>query len=214
MLLRAPEGWPQPVVAVVAMLLLAVLDLAGSLAGKEAVERRSVALALVGAGLFLAVFWVYISSLEVAELSAVTFGWVVVLQVGVVLLDRFRYGVIPAPGTWLAIAVLLAAQADLILAPAATPAAAETAVPAPVQAAVPALSVQFPETGDGSAQRGDQSVEAGHQEAAEIGDGQRPDGDRADQQSLTDGLVSRVLHVSPHPDATASTAATSKEYER
>src|SRR5690349_6628398 len=168
LLLRAPEGWPQPVVAVVAMLLLAVLDLAGSLAGKEAVERRSVALALVGAGLFLAVFWVYISSLEVAELSAVTFGWVVVLQVGVVLLDRYRYGVTPAPGTWLAIAVLLAAQAYLIPAPAGTPAAVETAVPAAVQtavpaaveAAVPALPVRLPDAGDGSAQRGDQPVEA------------------------------------------------------
>src|SRR4051812_30064551 len=144
MLLRAPEGWPQPVVAVVAMVLLAVLDLAGSLAGKEAVERRSLALALVGAGFFLAVFWVYISSLEVAELSAVTFGWVVILQVGVVLLDRFRYGVIPAPGTWLAIAVLLAAQAYLILAPAAKPASEAGDLAGSIGA--PAAAIQLPES--------------------------------------------------------------------
>jgi len=117
MLLRAPEGWPQPVVASVAMVLLAVLDLAGAFAAKEAVERRSAGFAVAGAVLFLALFWVYMSSLAVAELSAVTFGWIVILQVGVVLLDRFRYGVIPNPGAWVAIAVLLAAQAYLILAP-------------------------------------------------------------------------------------------------
>lgn len=121
MFLRAPEGWPQPLVAVGAMILLAVLDLAGTLAAKEAVERRSVGLALTGAGLFLAVFWVFISSLKVTELSTVTFGWIVILQVGVVLFDRFRYGVSMAPGTWVAIVILLAAQAYLILAPAAKP---------------------------------------------------------------------------------------------
>jgi hypothetical protein len=117
MLIRAPEGWPQPAVAAVAMVLLAVLDLAGAFAAKEAVERRSAAFAVAGALLFLAVFWVYASSLAVAELSAVTFGWIVILQIGVVLLDRFRYGVIPNPGTWVAIAVLLAAQGYLIMAP-------------------------------------------------------------------------------------------------
>ena len=69
MLLRVPEGWPQPVIAAIAMILLAVLDLAGSLAAKEAVERRSLPLALVGAGFFVAVFWVYMSSLQVAELD-------------------------------------------------------------------------------------------------------------------------------------------------
>jgi hypothetical protein len=117
MLIRAPEGWPQPAVAAVAMVLLAVLDLAGTFAAKEAVERRSAAFAVAGALLFLAVFWVYASSLAVAELSAVTFGWIVILQIGVVLLDRFRYGVIPNPGTWVAISVLLAAQGYLIMAP-------------------------------------------------------------------------------------------------
>jgi hypothetical protein len=181
MLLRVPEGWPQPVAAAVAMILLAVLDLAGSLAAKEAVERRSVGLAVAGAGCFLAVFWVYMSSLQVAELSAVTFGWVVILQVGVVLLDRFRYGVIPAPGTWLAIAVLLAAQAYLILAPA------------------------------GSAQSIDQGVEAAQNEAAELHHAERADGDAADQQGLADGLVSRVVHVPPQRDAANSPALTTQE---
>jgi len=201
MLIRVPEGWPQPVVAAIAMILLAVLDLAGSLAAKEAVERKSLALAAVGAGFFLAVFWVYMSSLKVAELSAVTFGWVVILQVGVVLLDRFRYGVIHSPGTWLAIVVLLAAQAYLILAPHSKPASPEAAGSA-IALAAPADSAEAVDAADsiapaGSAESGHQGLEAAQHEAGEFDGAQRTDRDRADQQSLTDRLVSRVIHRSP-----------------
>jgi hypothetical protein len=184
MLLRAPEGWPQPVVATIAMVLLAVLDLGGSFAAKEAVERRSVGLAVTGAALFLAVFWVYISSLEVAELSAVTFGWIVILQVGVVLLDRFRYGVLMAPGAWLAIAILLAAQAYLVLAP------------SPVR---------------GSAKGVDQGVEAVHGDLAEPDSTECADRDDADQECLPDDLLAGVRHVSPQrqykPTSTLTTKA-------
>jgi hypothetical protein len=126
LLFRPPEGWSEPVVAVVAMLVLAALDLGGSWAAKEAAERRSPGFAALGAGLFVLLFWVYASSLQVAELSAVTFGWIVLLQVGVVLLDRFRYGAVLTPGAWVAIAVLLAAQAYLLLAPVTRPTPAAT----------------------------------------------------------------------------------------
>ncbi len=125
MLLRAPESWPQPVVAVVAMVILAVLDLAGAIAAKEAVERRSYALAVGGAVLYLLLFWVYASSLKVAELGPVTFGWIVVLQIGVLLVDRFQYGTQLPTGKWVAVAVLIAAQAYLLLAPSADPAVAD-----------------------------------------------------------------------------------------
>lgn len=120
MLIRAPHSWPTPVVAAVAMLLLAVLDLGGSLAAKEAVLRRSSLLGVLGAGLFVVLFWVYASSLQYADLAPVTFGWIVVLQVGVVLLDRFRYSTSLQPGAWVAIAVILAAQAYLLFAGAAS----------------------------------------------------------------------------------------------
>jgi hypothetical protein len=98
------------------MLLLAVLDLGGSMAAKEAVLRRSVLLAVLGAGLYVLLFWVYASSLQYADLAPVTFGWIVALQVGVVLLDRFRYSAPLPPGAWVAIAVILAAQAYLLFA--------------------------------------------------------------------------------------------------
>ncbi|HET9657882.1 MAG TPA: hypothetical protein VFP72_21190 [Kineosporiaceae bacterium] len=116
MLIRVPQTWPAPVVAALAMLVLAGLDLSGSLAAKEAVLRRSPALAVVGAGLFVALFWVYASSLQYADLAPVTLGWIVVLQVGVVLLDRFRYDTRIATGTWVAIAVIVTAQAYLLFA--------------------------------------------------------------------------------------------------
>jgi hypothetical protein len=197
MLLHAPEDWPQPVVAAVAMVLLAALDLAGSFAAKEAVQRGSIGMAAFGAALFLVLFWVYLSSLEVAELSAVTFGWIVLLQVGVVLLDRYRYHVMPTPGAWLAIAVLLAAQSYLVLAPGVL--------------RQPTASVE-PATSTGSMQSAeclDEGVETVHHHLAELHGSERADRDGSDQQSLTNGLVSGVGHVCLQPiDDPTATAIT------
>jgi hypothetical protein len=117
MFIRVPESWPQPLVAALAMVVLAVLDLGGAVAAKEAVDRRSPAMAALGVLLFVLLFWVFASSLQVAELAPVTFGWVVILQVGVVLLDRFRYGITMPTSKWVAVAVLLLAQAYLLLGP-------------------------------------------------------------------------------------------------
>ncbi|WP_088281614.1 hypothetical protein [Kineosporia sp. A_224] len=121
MLLRAPAGWSPFVVAAVAMVVLAALDLAGAYAAKEAVLRRSPAFAAFGITLFVLLFWVFASSLQYAELAPVTFGWIVVLQVGVVLLDRFHYGQPVPRGHWAAIVLIIAAQAYLLLAPTGSP---------------------------------------------------------------------------------------------
>jgi hypothetical protein len=127
MLLRAPASWPTPVVAAVAMLLLAAVDLAGAYVAKEAVVRRSLPWAVAGIALFVLLFYVYASSLQYAELALVTLGWVVVLQVGVLVLDHVRYGNALSADKWVAVAVILAAQAYLLLASsAAAPVAATT----------------------------------------------------------------------------------------
>ena len=123
-LIKAPETWPVPVVATVAMLCLAALDLAGALLAKEWAENGSVRALVLGAGAFLVLFWVYASSLKYAELALVTMGWIVMLQVGLVLVDRWRYGVELPTGKWVAIGILLVAQAYLVLAPSAAPASA------------------------------------------------------------------------------------------
>src|SRR3954454_1285827 len=123
-LIKAPEAWPVPVVATLAMVCLAGLDLLGAVLAKEWAENGSVRALVLGAGAFLVLFWVYASSLRYAELSLVTMGWVVMLQVGLVLIDRWRYGVELPPGKWVAIGIVLAAQAYLVLAPAVERAAA------------------------------------------------------------------------------------------
>ncbi len=123
-LLRAPDGWPVPVVATVAMVCLAGLDLAGALLAKEWAVHGGIRALVLGAGTFLVLFWVYASSLKYAELSLVTMGWVVMLQVGLVLIDTWRYGVALPPGKWVAIGVVLVAQAYLVLGPSATAAGA------------------------------------------------------------------------------------------
>jgi hypothetical protein len=116
-LLRAPESWPTWAVGACAMVVLAGLDVVGALAAKEwAASSRIGALAL-GIGAFVVLFWVYASALQYAELALVTMGWIVVLQVGLLLIDRFQYGVHLAPGKWVAVAVILLAQGYLLLAP-------------------------------------------------------------------------------------------------
>lgn len=115
MLIRFPSEWPTWLTALVAMTVLAALDLSGSYAAKEAVVRRSPVFAGIGVTAFVLLFWVFASSLQYAELTPVTFGWIVILQVGVVVLDRYRYGVTITQGQWIALAVMVLAQAYLLL---------------------------------------------------------------------------------------------------
>ena len=72
-------------------------------------------LLVVGLVTFGLLFVVYGKALQVAELSAVTFGWFVFLTVGILLLERTRYGVELSVGKWIAIVVVVVAQAYLIL---------------------------------------------------------------------------------------------------
>jgi hypothetical protein len=175
MFLRMPESWPRPVVAVVVMVLLGVLDLAGSIAAKEAVDRRSLAWGAAGALIFLAVFWVYLAGLAVAGLAVVTLGWIVVVQVGVVVLDRYRYGEPLPRGAWVVVVVLLVAQAYLMLAPRSVPA----------------------ERSARSDQGGQQVIQAGAGDGGQPGDDQRAARHHADQQDVPDRLMPGFTHVSP-----------------
>ena len=99
--------------------LLAALDIVGALAAKEWAASSRVGALLLGAAAFLVLFWVYASALQYAELALVTMGWIVVLQVALLLIDRFQYGVQLAPGKWVAVTVILLAQGYLVLGPAA-----------------------------------------------------------------------------------------------
>ncbi|MDQ6897102.1 MAG: hypothetical protein M3171_10940 [Actinomycetota bacterium] len=116
-LLRAPECWPTWAVGAGAMLALAALDLAGALAAKEWASSSRPGALILGVGAFLALFWVYASALQYAELALVTMGWIVILQVGLLVIDRLQFGVHLAPGKWVAVGVILVAQGYLILGP-------------------------------------------------------------------------------------------------
>lgn len=121
-LIRLPESWPLPVVATMCMAALAGLDLLGAIAAKEWAEKQTPLALGTGALAFLVLFWVYASSLQYAELAVVTMGWIVLLQVGIVLVDRLHFDNALPTGKLAAIVVILAAQGYLLLAP-STPSA-------------------------------------------------------------------------------------------
>ena len=123
-LIRLPESWPLPVVATLAMAALAGLDLLGAYAAKEWAEQRNTVALGIGAGAFLVLFWVYASSLQYAELAVVTMGWIVLLQVGIIAIDRLWFGATLPADKMAAIVVILAAQGYLLLAPSAATTAA------------------------------------------------------------------------------------------
>lgn len=106
-----------------AMVALAGLDIAGALLAKEWAVRHDGQWFAAGLVTFGLLFAVYARSLQVAELSVVTLGWVVFLQVGLLAVDRLRYGVEFPAAKWAAVVAILVLQAYLILAP--NPAAAD-----------------------------------------------------------------------------------------
>ncbi len=116
-LLKLPSSWPLPVVATVCMAALAALDLFGAFAAKEWAESKNTAALAVGALSFLVLFWVYASSLQYAELAVVTMGWIVLLQVGILVIDRIVYDSALPAGKLAAVVIILAAQGYLVLAP-------------------------------------------------------------------------------------------------
>ena len=110
-------AWRGYGVAFGAMLALAGLDMVGAVLAKEWTLRSQPMWFVAGLAAFALLFAGYALSLRVAELSIVTMGWIVFLQVGLLVLDTVRYGVTFPPGKWAAIGVILALQAYLVLAP-------------------------------------------------------------------------------------------------
>lgn len=115
--LALPQSIIFPLVTLGAMLALAGLDFVGAVFAKEWAEGRHAGWFVAGLFSFGLLFVVYAFSLQVAELSIVTFGWIIFLQVGLLAYERVRYGVELPPAKWAAIALILALQAYLVLAP-------------------------------------------------------------------------------------------------
>jgi multidrug transporter EmrE-like cation transporter len=116
-----PQGLPPMVqfvlTSVSAMFGLALLDFIGAIFAKEWADTRQPWWFVAGLLTFMGLFAFYATSLKTAELSIVTIGWVVFLQVGLVLYERLRYGTSLPPLKWAAIVLILLLQAYLILVP-------------------------------------------------------------------------------------------------
>lgn len=99
-----------PIIA--AILVLAALDLIGAALARSWSDHRSTVTMVGGMMVFSLLFLVYGKSLDYAELSTVTIGWIVLLQIGVVVLDRL-HGVAIPPQKFAAIGLILALQTYL-----------------------------------------------------------------------------------------------------
>ena len=100
--------------AVGAIVLLAMLDLVGALLARHWANHHSTVALVGGITVFGLIFVVYGKSLDYAELGTVTIGWVVLLQVGVVLIDHHHNAVAIPLDRWLVIALIVAGQAYLM----------------------------------------------------------------------------------------------------
>src|SRR3954469_15589542 len=110
-------AWQFALASLGTMLILALLDFVGAVFAKEWADTRHPGWFVLGLASFAILFVFYASSLRTAELSIVTIGWVVFLQVGLVVYERFRFGATLSPSKWAAIVLILALQTYLVLVP-------------------------------------------------------------------------------------------------
>jgi hypothetical protein len=108
----------RPAFAAALIVVLAGLDLVGAMFARRYLEQRSLFALVAGCSAFVALFVVYALSLRYAEMSTVTFGWIVLLQVGVLLMERFQRNISLSPDRAVVVIALLALQAYLMLTPA------------------------------------------------------------------------------------------------
>ena len=119
-LFRLPEIPPVVqffLTSIAAMTVLALLDFIGAVFAKEWADTRQPWWFVAGLVTFIGLFAFYATSLKTAELSIVTIGWVVLLQVGLLMYERVRYGAQLPPLKWIAIILILALQTYLVLVP-------------------------------------------------------------------------------------------------
>lgn len=101
--------------AIGAMLVLAGLDLVGAVLARHWADQRALVSLIGGMTVFALLFWVYGKSLDYAELSTITVGWVGLLQIGVIVIQRVDGGTAIPPHKLGVIGAILLLQAVLIL---------------------------------------------------------------------------------------------------
>jgi len=108
--------------------VLAALDFVGAVLAKDYAEHHRPLTLLLGAAIFLVLFVVYARALEYAELSIVTMGWVVLLQVGLFVFDWRRNGVALDARQVVVVVAIIVLQCYLIVSTEPAPAEPAAAV--------------------------------------------------------------------------------------
>jgi hypothetical protein len=98
------EELPAALLVPTLIALLAAVDFLLGLVAKSWSGSGSAPLLTLGLALSAVLFWLYGISLRHGHLSSITLGWVVVLTVADLLVDRFQFGVQLPPSKWLAAA--------------------------------------------------------------------------------------------------------------
>lgn len=97
-------------------LVLAAVDVVESVLAKEWSERRSLWMLSGGVVAAVTLFALFSVAVRYTEMSTVTLGWIVVMQVGLMVTERVRYGVDHGLDRWAAVAGMVALQAYLLVA--------------------------------------------------------------------------------------------------
>ena len=127
---------------------LAGLDLVGALLAQQYAQRHLPLTLATGAVTFVVLFLVYAFSLNYAQLSIVTMSWIVLLQVGLVVIDVVYAQLHLDRKQALALVVILALQCYLII---STQSPSPTAGPSRSDGLSVPAPAPFFELGDGSA---------------------------------------------------------------
>ena len=98
------EELPAALLVPTLIALLAAVDFLLGLVAKSWSGSSSGPMLMLGLALSAGLFWLYGISLRHGHLSSITLGWVVVLTVADLLVDRFQFGVQLPPSKWLAAA--------------------------------------------------------------------------------------------------------------
>jgi hypothetical protein len=101
--------------AVSAVVALAGLDLVGAVLAARWSATHQPWVLVLGVVVFGMLFVVYARGLSFATLTTVTLGWVVLLQVGVVVIEHVKRGTFPPADQLAVVAALLALQGYLVL---------------------------------------------------------------------------------------------------
>lgn len=113
----APNTGGISALAAGSMLALAALDLIGSYCALRYVATGHQVWWTAGAVAFVSLFGVYSACLRWAELSIVTIGWIVLIQVGVLAMDWLSNGFMLPTGKLVAVAIILCALTYVLFAP-------------------------------------------------------------------------------------------------